>query len=222
VVVFVKLPEIPVIVTVTVPVVAVPLALSVKVLLLAVLVGLNDAVTPEGRPDADKLTLRLKPFTGATVMVLVFAPPCTMLKPLGDAESVKFGTGAGLTVRKIVAVVRCEPEVPVTVTGKVPIAAEMPAVRVKVLLLEVVLGLKDALTPLGRPEAVKLTLPLKPFSKVTVILLAPLVPCTSATLVGDADSTNPGRVGDPGQLLTRLAAFTVPMPVAKSQPVAVP
>jgi WD40-like Beta Propeller Repeat len=48
VVVFVKLPEIPVIVTVTVLVVAVPLALSVNVLLLAVLVGLNDAVTPEG------------------------------------------------------------------------------------------------------------------------------------------------------------------------------
>lgn len=62
VVVFVKLPEVPVMVTVNVPVVAVPPAVSVSVLVLAVLLGLNDAVTPVGRPDADKLTLALKPF----------------------------------------------------------------------------------------------------------------------------------------------------------------
>jgi hypothetical protein len=62
VVVFVKLPEVPVMVTVTVPVVAVLLAVSVNVLVPVVLLGLNDAVTPLGRPDADKLTLPLKPF----------------------------------------------------------------------------------------------------------------------------------------------------------------
>jgi len=33
------------------------LAVKVSVLLLGVLLGLNDAVTPLGRPDADKLTL---------------------------------------------------------------------------------------------------------------------------------------------------------------------
>jgi hypothetical protein len=32
--------------------------------------GLKEAVTPLGNPDADKLTLPLKPFSGATVMVL--------------------------------------------------------------------------------------------------------------------------------------------------------
>jgi len=62
VVVFVKLPEVPVMVTMTVPVAAVLLAVSVNVLVLVVLLGLNDAVTPLGRPDADKLTLPLKPF----------------------------------------------------------------------------------------------------------------------------------------------------------------
>ena len=90
VVVFVKLPDEPVTVTATVPVAAVPLAVSVKVLVLAVLLGLNDAVTPLGRPDADKLTLPLKPFCGVTVMVLAPPAPCVMLKLLGDAERAKF------------------------------------------------------------------------------------------------------------------------------------
>jgi len=60
VVVFVKLPDEPVTVTVTVPVAAMPLAVSVRVLVLAVLLGLNDAVTPLGRPAADKLTLPIE------------------------------------------------------------------------------------------------------------------------------------------------------------------
>ena len=86
VVVFFKLPDLPVTVSVAVPVVAVLLAVSVNVLVLAALLGLNDAVTPLGRPDADKLTLPVKPFCGLTVMVLVPRAPCTMVKLLGDAE----------------------------------------------------------------------------------------------------------------------------------------
>jgi len=57
-----RLPEVPVMVTVTVPVVAVLLAESVSVLVLVALLGLNDAVTPFGIPEADKVTLLLKPF----------------------------------------------------------------------------------------------------------------------------------------------------------------
>ena len=86
--VFVKLPEVPVTVTGTVPVAAVPLARRVKVLAPVVLPGLNDAVTPLGRPDADKLTLLLKPFWGVTVMVLAPLAPCVIVKPFGDAERV--------------------------------------------------------------------------------------------------------------------------------------
>jgi len=62
-------PEVPVIVTVDVPVVAVLLAVSVKVLVAVVGFVLNDAVTPLGRPDAAKVTLPVKPFWAATVMV---------------------------------------------------------------------------------------------------------------------------------------------------------
>lgn len=86
VVVFFKLPDFPVMVRVTVPVVATLLAVNVNVLVLAVLLGLNDAVTPLGNPDADKPTLPVKPFCGLTVMVLVPLAPCTIVRLLGDAE----------------------------------------------------------------------------------------------------------------------------------------
>jgi hypothetical protein len=75
VVVCVKLPDVPVIVTGTVPVVAVPPAASVNVLVAVAGLGLNDAVTPLGRPDADKLTLPLNPFCGVIVTVLVPLAP---------------------------------------------------------------------------------------------------------------------------------------------------
>ena len=81
-----KLPDVPVMVTVTVPVVAVLPAVSVSVLAAVVLLGLNVAVTPPGWPEADKLTLPLKPFCGVTVIVLVPLVLCMTVKLLGDAE----------------------------------------------------------------------------------------------------------------------------------------
>ena len=58
------------IVTVEVPAAAAALAVSVKELVVLVEAGVNNAVTPLGRPDAAKLTLPVKPFWGMTVMVL--------------------------------------------------------------------------------------------------------------------------------------------------------
>ena len=81
-------PDAPVMVAVTVPVAAALLAVRVNVLVPVVLLGLNDAVTPPGKPDADKLTLPLKPFCGVTVMVLVPLAPWTTVRLLGEAESV--------------------------------------------------------------------------------------------------------------------------------------
>ena len=74
-VVFIKLPDEPATVIVTVPMAAVLLAVSVNVLVLTVMLGLNDAVTPVGRPDADRLTLPLKPPCGVTLIVLVPLAP---------------------------------------------------------------------------------------------------------------------------------------------------
>jgi hypothetical protein len=47
--------------------------------------------------------------------------------------------------------------------------------------------LNTAVTPLGSPEADKLTPLLKPFDRVIVIVLVPLLPCVIVTLLGEAD-----------------------------------
>lgn len=174
VVVLVNAPDIPVTVMVAVPVVAVVLALSVKVLVPVVLVGLNAAVTPLGRLEADKVTLPLKPLSGFMVMALEPLPPCVTVKLFGDAESVKFG--GGLTVRESVVELVKLPAVPAMVTVAAPIVALLLAVRVNVLVPVVLMGLNDAVTPAGRPEADRLTLLLKRFWGFIVIVLAPLAP----------------------------------------------
>jgi hypothetical protein len=187
VVALVKLPEVPVMVTVTVTVDAVLLDVSVNVLVLVVLAGLNTAVTPLGKPEADKPTLPLKPFCGVTVMELVELAPWAIAKLLGDAESVKLGTGSGFTVRETVVVFVKLPEVPVMVTVAVPVAAVLLAVSVNVLVPAVLVGLNAAVTPLGRPEAAKAAMPLKPFCGVTVMVLVPLAPWVIVKLLGDAE-----------------------------------
>ena len=52
---------------------------------------------------------------------------------------------------------------PVTVIVRVPVLARLPMVNVKVLEVVAGFGLKDAETRVGRPEADKLTAPVKPF-----------------------------------------------------------
>ena len=98
VVVWVKLPDVPVIVTVAVPAGAKALAVSVKILVVVVLVGLNDAVTPVGRPEATKLTLPAKPPWSVTVMVLVPpARPGVIDRVLGETEREKSGATEAAT-----------------------------------------------------------------------------------------------------------------------------
>ena len=157
----IKLPDVPVTVTVPVPVEAVLLAVRVKTLDVVAGFGLNDAVTPLGRPAAEKLTLLLKPFCGITVIVLVPLVPCTMLTLPGDGESVKLGIA--LTVSETEVLAFKLPDAPVTVTVTAPVEAVLLAVRVRTLDVVAGFGLNDAVTPLGRPAAEKLTLLLKPF-----------------------------------------------------------
>jgi len=172
--VLVRLPDVPVTVTVTVVGVAVLLAVSVSVLVSVVLLGLNDAVTPLGRPEADRLTVPVKPFCGLTVTVLVPFPPCTTLTLAGDAPMEKLGGAFTVSATDVVLVKL--PEVPVMVMLLPPSVAVLLAVSVSVLASVVGLALNDAVTPLGRPEADRLTAPVKPFCGVTVMVLVPLAP----------------------------------------------
>ena len=70
----------------------------------AIDVGLNAAVTPVGRPDADSATAESKPPETAVVMVDEPVLPCTTETDVGEAASVKAGTDAEVTVSKMVAV----------------------------------------------------------------------------------------------------------------------
>lgn len=218
VVVALRLPEVPVIVAVAVPFVAVALAVRVRTLVEVAGLGLNDAVTPLGSPEAASVTLPENPLLGAMVMVLVPLPtPFTMVTVFGAAVRLKLCTGA-LTVRLSVVVFVNLPDLPVIVT--VTVAAAALAVKVSVLVVVAWLGVKDAVTPLGKPDAERVTLPLKPFSGAMAIMLVPLLPGVIVTVFGLGESVKFGVT--PGQLFTRLAAFTVPIPVAKSQPVVLP
>jgi len=59
------------------------------------------------------------------------------------------------------------PEVPVIVIFEVPAVAVPAVVSVITVLYVVGLGEKVAVTPLGKPEAVNVTLPVKPYCPCT-------------------------------------------------------
>lgn len=94
VVVCVSEPEVPVIVTVEVPVVAVEPAVNVTELVDVVGLVPKLAVTPDGRPEADNVTLPVNPPEGLTVIVLLVLLPCVTVTLEGEAESVKLGEDA--------------------------------------------------------------------------------------------------------------------------------
>jgi hypothetical protein len=146
-------------------VLAVLLAISVNVLLAVAGFGLKEGVTPGGRLEADKLTLDVKPVDGVMVIVVVPELPRAMLKLLGDAESVK-----SPTTRATVVVWTIAPLVAVTVMVKLPVGVEPAVDTVIVEEPEVITeaGLKLAVAPAGSPLALKLTVPVNPFTALTV------------------------------------------------------
>ncbi len=160
VVLLVKLAEVPVMVTTAVPIVAALPAASVKVLVPVVLAGLKEAVTPVGNPEADRLTLPVNPFCGVIVTALAPLVPWRMLKVFGEAERPKVCDE--VTARETKTVFTRLPDLPVMVTVAVPTSAALLAESVSVLVPLVLVGLKEAVTPLGKPDADKLTVPEKP------------------------------------------------------------
>jgi len=101
VVVWVRLPPVPVTVTVAAPRVAVEEAVSVSTLLVPVVVvvaGLKLAVTPAGNPLAVNATALAKPLVRVMVIVLVPLAPRVTVRLAGLADKLKFGAGAACVV----------------------------------------------------------------------------------------------------------------------------
>jgi len=155
-----RLPDVPVMVTVYVPAATEVAVLKVSVLLVVVLDALKDAVTPDGSPDAARLTVPWNPFCGLMAIALVPEAPGARFRLAGVAEIAN--DGGAVTVSDSLAVLLKVPEVPVIVTVDVPAAAELLAVSVSVLVVVALAGLNTAVTPTGKPAALRLTAPVKP------------------------------------------------------------
>ena len=168
-----RLPEVPLMVTVAAPGAAEPLAVNVSTLLPVVGLVAKAAVTPLGRPEAASVTLPVNPFWPVTVMVDFPEAPWATVSEAGEAPRVKLGAGI---VRASVVEAVSEPEVPLMVIVALPIAAELLAVSVSTLLPVVGFGTNDAVTPLGKPVADSVTSPVNPFRSFTVTVLVPLLP----------------------------------------------
>lgn len=177
VVVAVRAPEVPVMVTVAAAKVAVLLTVSVSTLVPVVGLVAKAAVTPLGRPDAARVTLPVNPFTPVTVIVSVALIPGITDRLAAEGVSVK--PGAWTTVSVMVLVTVTAPEVPVMVMMDLPTVAVLLAVSVSTLFAVVGLGANTAVTPLGRPDAASVTLPVNPPPSVIVMVSLILAPCTT-------------------------------------------
>lgn len=134
---------------------------------------------------------------------------------VGEAAMLKLGVAAEFTVRASVVVAVKLPEVPVIVTVDDPVVAVLLAVNVSTLVPVVGFVPNVAVTPLGRPDAASVTLPVNPPTSVTVMVLVPLPPCVIVRLLGESDKVKLG-VEDPAKRLIRPVVFGLPHPVHRS------
>lgn len=138
------------------------------------------------------LSVVLPVLVSVTDLAGLVAPKTTVPQVSDAGVTVTVGPPPPLVTVRLTEVVAVRlPDVPVMVTVDVPVAAVALAVRVKVLVVVAGFGVKVAVTPLGSPEALKVTLPLNPFCGVTVMVLVPLVPCAMLTELGLAPKLNP-------------------------------
>src|SRR5580658_7023189 len=150
------------------------------------------------------------------VIVLVPLAPWVTVTEVGDAAIVKFGLAVALTVSaRLVVAVRL-PEVPVMVTVAAPVVAVALAVSVSTLVPVVGLVPNAAVTPLGRPDAASVTLPLNPSTSVTEMVLVPLLPSAIDRLLGESESVKLGVEDPAANRLMIPVVFGLPQPVHKS------
>jgi hypothetical protein len=188
--VWVRLPEVPVTVMVAAPVTALAAAVKLRTDEPDAAPAVNEPVTPAGRPERFIVTVPAKPFCGVTVKIVLAVLPARMLRLAGEAVIVNDGGAVMVSATTVLLV--SAPEAPVIVIVEVPARAVLAAARVSVALPVVLAGLKLAVTPLARPLALSDTLPLKPFSAFTAMVLVAVPPGTILRVAGPAESEKPG------------------------------
>lgn len=99
----VSVPDVPVMVTVDVPGVAVPLAVRYSTPVVGVGSGANEAVTPEGKPDAARDTVPVNPPRPVTAIVDVLVTPWLIDREAGADPRVKLSDPVGCTVTIVLA-----------------------------------------------------------------------------------------------------------------------
>lgn len=217
--VLLRLPDLPVMVTVDVPVAAEAVAARVRIAVAPFAPALNDPDTPAGNPDRVTVTVPVNPFCAVKVSVLLPAAPCAMLSEVGAADNVNAG-GNVTVIAMLVLAVRA-PEVPVIVTAAVAAAAALDAVKVTVPW-PAEIAPKVAVTPAGSPEADNATVPLKPFKAVIATVLAPLAPGVKLTLAGVAERVKLGGAAIVSEIVALLLTVPdVPVTVTVEVPSAV-
>jgi len=103
----------------------------------------------------------------------------------------------------------------------VPVAVVEPTVKVAVDEPEpgaaMGLELKLTVTPVGAPDALRVTAASKPLATADVMEDVPVLPCTTETELCDADRLKDG-VGDddPASAVIEPLPFGLPQPVARS------
>lgn len=175
-VVSVSIPETPVMVSVTGPVTAAELD-AVRVSVLVVVAGLGEklAVTPAGRPAMLRFTFAEKPLAGVMRTESVALLPWFIV--IADVLGARANRGGSDTDSATLAVCVSDPETAVIVKmAGPPTVAVVDAMSVNVLLAAVGLGEKLAVTPVGNPAMLKVTLPEKLFSAAMVNVSVTLLP----------------------------------------------
>ena len=120
------------------------------------------------------------------------------------------------SVKLVVAVV--EPEVPLMVTVNAPVVAVLLAVSVSTLLPVVGLVPQTPVTPPGRLDAARVTLPVKLPTSVTVMVSVAVLPWVMARVDAEGASVKPV----PGMVRARVAELTSEPSVPVSKTLYVP
>jgi hypothetical protein len=164
-------------------------------------------------------TLPAKPPEPEIVMTSVVVPPC-VTETVG-AFGASTMLGAAFTVKAIVVEADMLPAVPLMVTVAVPVVAVLPAVSVTTLVPLVGLVAKAAVTPLGKPVAASVTLPVNPLKAKIVIVSDALLPCTTASVGAVGDSVKIGGVLTVSAIVVDAVRLPeVPVMVTVAAPVA--